>query len=126
MERTSLSLQSRVKSAPNSHNDINTTGSIRYRGESLSVYVSARWMAISLGLFFGLCAVDIAQGPQGRPRYVLQALDLDRDGKLSAQEIQAAPASLRSLDRNGDGQLTPDELEPARTDAGAGPVLPRR
>jgi Ca2+-binding EF-hand superfamily protein len=52
---------------------------------------------------------------------VLQALDLDHDGQLSAQEIQAAPASLRTLDRDGDGMLTADELEPLRTDAGASP-----
>lgn len=62
-----------------------------------------------------------AQGPRERPRYVLQALDLNHDGTLSAQEMEAAPASLRALDRNGDGILTPDEMEPPRTDAGATP-----
>lgn len=60
-----------------------------------------------------------AQGPRERPRYVVQALDLDKDGALSAQEIASAPGSLRALDRNGDGELTPDELEPPRSDAGA-------
>jgi Ca2+-binding EF-hand superfamily protein len=71
----------------------------------------------------GLAALTpcFAQGARERPRYVLQALDLDHDGTLSAQEIQAAPATLHSLDRNGDGELAPDELEPPRTDAGASP-----
>lgn len=73
---------------------------------------------LALGVFVG---VSSAQGGRERPRYVLQALDLDHDGKLSAEEIAAAPASLRSLDRNGDGELTPDEMEPQRTDAGASP-----
>lgn len=62
-----------------------------------------------------------AQGPQQRPRLVFQALDLDHDGILSAAEIQSAPASLRTLDRNGDGEIAPDELEPRRSDAGATP-----
>lgn len=53
---------------------------------------------------------------------MLQALDLDHDGNLSPQEIQSAPASLLTLDRDGDGQLSfVDELSPRRTDAGASP-----
>jgi len=77
---------------------------------------------VLLGLALGLCAVAVAQGPrEQRPRYVLQTLDADHDGTLSAHEIAAASAALRTLDRNGDGELTPDELEPPRTDAGASP-----
>jgi hypothetical protein len=38
------------------------------------------------------------------------ALDRDGDGVLSADEIAAAPASLRKLDANGDGTLTLDEV----------------
>lgn len=68
-----------------------------------------------------LPVVASGQEARERPRFVLQALDLDRDGALSASEIQAAPTSLRALDRNGDGELTPDEMEPPRTDAGASP-----
>ena len=41
---------------------------------------------------------------------VWRALDLDGDGIISAEEIDAAPASLRALDANGDGMLTADEL----------------
>ena len=68
-----------------------------------------------------LSAALLAQGPRERPRYVLQALDLNHDGQLSANEIHAAPTSLLELDRNGDGELTPDELEPQRNDVGASP-----
>ena len=39
-------------------------------------------------------------------------LDLDRDGKLSAREIAAAPRSLRELDRNRDGEITAEEIRP--------------
>ncbi|WP_160115291.1 EF-hand domain-containing protein [Bryocella elongata] len=62
-----------------------------------------------------------AQGPGGRqqPRFALQALDLNHDGTLSADEIKAAPSSLLTLDRNGDGELTADELtgRPPEADA---------
>jgi hypothetical protein len=51
--------------------------------------------------------------PGGPPRLpLLDALDLNHDGLLDASEIQNAPASLKSLDRNGDGKLTPDEYRP--------------
>jgi hypothetical protein len=43
---------------------------------------------------------------------VLMALDRDGDRTISATEIAAAPAVLRTLDRNGDGVLTKDELLP--------------
>jgi Ca2+-binding EF-hand superfamily protein len=72
--------------------------------------------------FFSLAGLHAtAQEHKERPRLVLQTLDTDHDGQLSAAEIGAAPAALHSLDRNGDGELTPDELEPPRTDAGASP-----
>ncbi len=40
---------------------------------------------------------------------ILSALDLNRDGVLSAGEIAAAPASLARLDANRDGRLDPAE-----------------
>jgi predicted O-methyltransferase YrrM len=40
------------------------------------------------------------------------ALDTDRDGEISADEIDSAPTVLKKLDRNQDGKLTPDELMP--------------
>ena len=43
---------------------------------------------------------------------VVMALDKDRDGTISASEIEDAPKLLRRADRNGDGQLTRDELRP--------------
>lgn len=61
--------------------------------------------------------------PPGRQqiRLVLQALDLNHDGKLSAEEIKAAPSSLLALDKNGDGQLTVDELTERPQNAGTAP-----
>jgi Ca2+-binding EF-hand superfamily protein len=37
-------------------------------------------------------------------------LDADHDGKLSSDEISAAPERLRTLDKNGDGTVSPDEI----------------
>ena len=40
------------------------------------------------------------------------ALDTNHDGKLSSDEIAAAPEVLKKLDKNGDGTITIDELMP--------------
>jgi polyhydroxybutyrate depolymerase len=52
-----------------------------------------------------------------RPISVVEVLDLDRDGEISAEELARAGASLKKLDRNGDGRLDRDELrvESSRT-----------
>jgi hypothetical protein len=70
-------------------------------------------------------------GPQGGKRPappIIAALDTDKDGVISADEIANASASLRTLDKNGDGQLTPDEYrpEPPKRDGnkGGGPQGP--
>jgi predicted O-methyltransferase YrrM len=49
-------------------------------------------------------------GRGGPPSPLLQAFDTDRDGTLSAAEIDAAAAKLRERDTNQDGKLTADEL----------------
>jgi EF hand len=51
--------------------------------------------------------------PRGhRPPPIIAALDADRDGVISAEEIANAANALLQLDKNGDGQLTPDEFHP--------------
>lgn len=47
-----------------------------------------------------------------RANPVVQALDTDKDGEISADEIAKAPAALKTLDKNGDGKLSADELRP--------------
>ena len=41
---------------------------------------------------------------------ILNAIDVDHDGVISAAELANAPARLKSLDKNGDGKLTRDEF----------------
>ncbi len=75
---------------------------------------------IALALLCLSCTgVAAAQRQGGPPRPVMQALDTDHDGKLSAAEIKAAPRTLLVLDRNGDGQVTSDELQTRPDNAGA-------
>lgn len=52
--------------------------------------------------------------PQGHrpPPPVIAALDTNRDGKLSAEELKGATDALLELDKNGDGELSPQELHP--------------
>jgi len=53
------------------------------------------------------------QRPPPPPSPLLQALDTDGDGIISADEIGTAPESLAKLDKNNDGQLGPREYMPA-------------
>ncbi len=46
------------------------------------------------------------------PHPLMNTLDADRDGKLSAEEIAGAPAALKKLDSNGDGKLSEGEIGP--------------
>jgi Ca2+-binding EF-hand superfamily protein len=75
------------------------------------------WVALACLLSLISLRAPAQGGPP--PRLVLRALDTDKDGKLSAAEIQAAPQSLLTLDRNQDGQLTADELLPRPENSGA-------
>ncbi len=52
------------------------------------------------------------------PSPLLMVLDQDRDGQLSAAEIEAAAAALRTLDRNQDGVVDRRELRPPRDGRG--------
>ena len=86
----------------------------------------------AIGLMIGaaiLARAVLAQQPGqpgqgGPPNPLLQAFDTDRDGTLSAAEIDAAAAKLRERDANNDGKLTADELprgQGGRGGAGRGP-----
>lgn len=57
-----------------------------------------------------------------RPRNpVIEALDLNQDGTINAEEIAKASDALKKLDKNGDGKLTPDEYRPPRPSGPGGP-----
>lgn len=51
---------------------------------------------------------------------LLRALDTDKDGELSADEIKNASAALKALDKDGDGKLSAEELRPAFGGPGGG------
>lgn len=61
-------------------------------------------------------------GPGDRRRVMplIDALDLNHDGIIAADEIAKAGESLKKLDKNGDGKLTTDEYEPPRPGGGPG------
>jgi caffeoyl-CoA O-methyltransferase len=72
--------------------------------------------AMSLMIGLGILVRDVRpqqpgqQGRGGLSNTLLRAFDTDRDGTLSAAEIDAATAKLRERDANKDGKLTADEL----------------
>ena len=67
-------------------------------------------------------AMGLGAGMAGAVHPLMQALDADGDGVISAKEIKSAAKALKSLDANRDGKLTQDELLPGRAPAmpGAG------
>lgn len=53
------------------------------------------------------------RSPRGRFRDpIASALDTNKDGTISAQEIANAAKSLKTLDKNKDGKLSGSELSP--------------
>jgi hypothetical protein len=48
--------------------------------------------------------------PQGPPPPVIQALDADKNGSVSAEELRNSSESLKKLDNNADGELSIQEL----------------
>lgn len=84
---------------------------------------------IALSLFASVALVAAPQDFSGRqggrggmpPSAIATALDTNRDATISGAEMDAAPASLKTLDKNGDGRLTFDELLPAFGRGGEGP-----
>jgi Ca2+-binding EF-hand superfamily protein len=64
----------------------------------------------------GLGGAGAPGGQLFRANPLLQALDTDKNGELSAAEIAQASVALKTLDRNGDGKVGADELRPALPD----------
>lgn len=86
-------------------------------------------LAISLPVFSTIAQTNNPShgGPGGRnhgqrppPMPIVMALDVNHDGIISADEIAAASAALKTLDKNGDGQLTKDEYLPPRPEGMGG------
>lgn len=61
------------------------------------------------------------QGAQSNP--LLRLFDTDRDGTLSAAEIEKAGEKLKALDKSNDGKVTGDELRGLFSAGGRGPGM---
>ena len=66
------------------------------------------------------------RGNMLRQMPLMQALDTNHDGVISAAEIENAPAALKTLDKNKDGKLTEDELRPQGMGEGMRGGMPGR
>ena len=92
---------------------------------------------LSVSVFSMICvSAANAQPPEGgrgfdppgggpdmmmRAMPVMAALDADKDGVISAEEISNAVAALKTVDKNSDGKLTEDELRPSFPGRDGGP-----
>lgn len=76
-------------------------------------------LSITVAMMFA--ATVHAQRPEDRPVppggfpqppgfHLMTALDADKDGKISAKEIENAVAALKELDKNQDGKLSQEEI----------------
>ena len=88
---------------------------------------NGKWVLICLMTSGTIWAV--AQPPSGGPPMgpggfpinpLIEALDLDKDGKISAEELKQASESLKKLDKNKDGELTREEMMPKGMRPGTG------
>ncbi|MEI8381782.1 MAG: hypothetical protein WCJ09_16760 [Planctomycetota bacterium] len=94
------------------------------QGHEVSGDINLRIMETHGGVFQPQPSAGGFQGPgsvnaprsygQAQPLTLLKALDADRDGTISAAEIEQAAAALKLLDRNRDGKLSDDELQDPR------------
>jgi hypothetical protein len=94
---------------------------------------------LSLSLLLSTASIVGAEAPAAAARFpadrmhslIFAAIDLDRDGVLSAAEMTNASTALRALDLNDDGMLSVDELrrfelsQPAVTTAATAARAPR-
>src|SRR5262249_37708801 len=104
----------------------NETVAIADRWEAVDVSpaddkVSAEELALYIDRVFGSTFILSAR-PQRATQSVdiFSLIDLNRDGKISKREFEAAPATLRKLDLDDDETFTIDELQPYRN-----PQLPQ-
>ena len=79
--------------------------------------------SVVTGLFVIAC-LTFAQDNDRRTDPVLNALDENHDGRLSATELRGASNALKTLDKNGDGELARDEVfRDGRSKGGGGSRL---
>ena len=75
------------------------------------VVVAAVWFAAASSLPAQRPARRSSDRPRGLPSFaVMQALDSNGDGKLTANELDQAVAALKTLDKDRDGKLSAAEI----------------
>lgn len=82
-------------------------------------------MSLMIGVVMLFAAVAHAQRPDDRGRrpggppgrfpmppgfHLMEAIDADKDGRVSTKEIENAAAALKKLDKNNDGKLSKEEI----------------
>jgi hypothetical protein len=68
-------------------------------------------LALSSSILAGAESTGTHISPSRSASPILAVLDSDHNGMLSAREIAAAPVTLTALDLNQDGMISPDELQ---------------
>lgn len=84
-------------------------------------------MAAAVLASLACAAQERPEGPPPHPPHppmpLLNALDADGDGNISAAEIEAAATALKNMDSDGDGTVTREELRPKQPEGA--PQAPR-
>ena len=79
--------------------------------------IKSSLLALALGSIANAQEQNQDRPPRPLPPIIV-ALDADKDGVISAEEITNAAKALATLDKNKDGKLTHEELRPPRPEGG--------
>ncbi|MEO1982918.1 MAG: hypothetical protein ABGZ24_20605, partial [Fuerstiella sp.] len=66
------------------------------------------WGGLALSVSVMLLGSPIA-AQQDRTDAIIEAIDANSDGRISATEIRSAPSAIRNLDSDRDGTVSRDE-----------------